>query len=222
VSPTLSAHFLRIQLDGYMRQTLCLAATAIALGLTFLPAKAPAAECTTMSVAYEIGPEEANRLYDCMETELLEGYSRASGVPGVPEYRGWMLLSTSPFVSATHGSMMINHIVNPVAAEMYTQWEDMTGQRFPEGSILAKESYRITNSGKVRPGPLFMMEKAASGASPETDDWIYTRVFTDGRVQRTLGQGSDRMTFCHDCHAATIDDYDAMFFPPEEFRIPVE
>lgn len=180
-----------------MRQILCLAATAIAFGLPFLPANAPAAECSTTSVAYEIGPDEANRLYDCMEAAMIEGYSPASGVPGVPEYRDWLLLSTSPFVSATHGSMMINHIANPVAAEMYTQWEGMAGLRFPEGSILAKESYRITSSGEVRVGPLFMMEKAASGASPETDDWIYTRVFSDGRVQRTLGEDSDRMTFCH-------------------------
>jgi hypothetical protein len=66
------------------------------------------------------------------------------------------------------------------------------------------------------------MEKAAPGASPETDDWIYTRVFTDGRFQRTLGPDANRMMFCHDCHAATIDAYDAMFFPPREFRVEVD
>jgi len=153
---------------------------------------------------------------------MFESYSRASGVPGVPEYRGWQVVSASPFVSATHGSMMINHIVNPVAAELYTQWEKMAGKRFPEGSILAKEAYRVTPAGEVRVGPLSLMEKAAPGASPETDDWIYTRVFTDGRFQRTLGPNGSRLMFCHDCHAATIDDYDAMFFPPEEFRIPVD
>ena len=114
-------------------------------------------------------------------------------MPGVSEYRGWQLVSTSPFVSATHGSMMINHIVNPLAAELYTRWEGMSGKRFAEGSILAKESYRITPSGELRVGPLFLMEKAAPGASPETDDWIYTRIFTNGRVQRTLGPDSDRM-----------------------------
>ncbi|MFQ5567579.1 MAG: hypothetical protein ACE5EU_14595, partial [Paracoccaceae bacterium] len=65
-------------------------------------------------------------------------------------------------------------------------------------------------------------EKAAPGTSPGTYDWIYTRVFTDGRVQRTLGPDGDRLMFCHDCHVATIDEYDAMFFPPEEFRIDVE
>ncbi len=199
-----------------------LAATTLAIGLAFLPGTAPAAECSTTSSAYEIGPDEANRLYDCIEAAMIESYSRTSDVPGVPEYRGWQVVSASPFVSATHGSMMINHIVNPVAAELYTQWEEMAGKRFPEGSILAKEGYRITPSGEVRVGPLFLMEKAAPGASPETDDWIYTRVFTDGRFQRTLGPDANRMMFCHDCHAATIDAYDAMFFPPKEFRIPVD
>ncbi len=205
-----------------MRQTFCLAATTLVFGLAFLPATAPAAECSTTSPAYEIGPDEARRLYHCIEAVMIESYSRAGGVPGVPEYRGWQVVSASPFVSATHGSMMINHIVNPVAAELYTRWEEMAGGRFAEGSILAKESFRITPEGEIRVGPLFLMEKAAAGAAPETDDWIYTRVFTDGRFQRTLGPGSGRVMFCHDCHAATIDEYDAMFFPPKEHRIPVD
>ncbi|MHA1530208.1 MAG: cytochrome P460 family protein [Alphaproteobacteria bacterium] len=205
-----------------MRQTIRLAATILVFGLAAFPAEAPAAECSTENPAYEIGPDEAQRLYDCIEAAMIESYSRAVGVPGVPEYRDWRVVSTSPFVSATHGSMMINHIVNPVAAELYTQWEETEGKRFAEGSILAKESYRVTADGEVRIGPLFLMEKVAPGASPETDDWIYTRVFTDGRFQRTLGPGASRMIFCHDCHAATIDDYDAMFFPPKEYRIPVE
>jgi hypothetical protein len=205
-----------------MRHIIRLAATTLVFGFAFLPAAAPAAECSTTNPAYEIGPDEANRLYDCIEEAMIESYSRASGVPGVPEYRGWRVVSASPFVSATHGSMMINHIVNPVAAELYIQWEEMAGKRFPEGSILAKESYRVTPEGEVRAGPLFLMEKAAPGASPETSDWIYTRVFTDGRFQRTLGRDSSRLMFCHDCHAATIDEYDAMFFPPKEHRIEID
>ena len=205
-----------------MLQTIRLAAATLALGLAFTPAAAPAAECSTTKPAYEIGPDEARLLYDCIEAAMIESYSRAVGVPGVPEYRGWQVVSASPFISATHGSMMINHIVNPVALDLYTSWEEMSGKRFAEGSILAKESYRITPSGEVRVGPLFLMEKAAPGASPETDDWIYTRVFTDGRFQRTLGPGSDRLMFCHDCHVATIDEYDAMFFPPRERRIEID
>jgi len=204
-----------------MRHTIRIAATTLAFGLALLPATAPAAECSTTNPAYAVGPDEANRLYDCIEAAMIENYSRAVGVPGVPEFRGWQVVSASPFISATHGSMMINHIVNPVAAELYTSWEKMAGRHFAEGSILAKESFRITAEGEVRAGPLFLMEKAAAGASPETDDWIYTRVFTDGRFQRTLGPGNGRVMFCHDCHAATIDEYDAMFFPPKEHRIPV-
>jgi hypothetical protein len=204
-----------------MRQILSLA-ILVALGLPLAPGGARATECVASAPAYEIGPEEARHLYACVEAAMANSYAAASDAPGVAEFRNWTLLSTSPFVSATHGSLMINHHANPVAEKIYTKWEAMAGQKFPAGSILAKESYSVAAWGEVRPGPLFLMEKAEPGTAPETDDWIYTRVFTNGRVQRTLGAGGDRLNFCHDCHAATIDDFDAMFFPPEEFRIQIE
>jgi hypothetical protein len=203
-----------------------LAVIAPAAGLIFIlalpPVTAKAAECTTDVPAYQISTDEANRLYDCIEAKMLDAYSLASDVPGVADYRDWRVLSTSPFVSATHGSLMINHIVNPVATELYTRWEGMEGMRLPEGSILVKESYLITSAGEIRVGPLSIMEKAAPGTVPETGDWIYTRVFADGRYQRTLGPDGDRLLFCNDCHAATLDFYDAMFFPPEERRIEID
>ena len=203
-----------------------LSAVALVIGLTLalalLPSEARTAECSATVPAYQITADEANRLYDCIEAEMLDAYSKASDVPSVPEYRAWQMVSTSPFVSATHGSLMINHIVNPVAAELYTSWDGMEGKKFPEGSILVKESYRVTKSGEIRIGPLFLMEKTAPGAVPETGDWIYTRILADGRIQRTLGPEGDRMMFCNDCHAATIDSYDAMFFPPEERRIKLD
>lgn len=206
-----------------LTQYLLAAAVPVAsLTLGLQPAAAGSDACSATVPAYQISTDEANRLYDCIESEMLAAYSRARDVPGVPDYRAWQVVSTSPFVSSTHGSLMINHIVNPVAAELYTRWEGMAGKTFPEGSILAKESYRVTATGEIRVGPLFLMEKAATGTVPETGDWIYTRVFTDGRVQRTRGPEGDRMMFCSDCHAATIDIYDAMFFPPEERRIKLD
>ena len=114
-------------------------AASLTLVLALLPAGARAAECSTSVPAYQISTDEANRLYDCIESEMLVAYSRASEVPGVPDYRAWRVVSTSPFVSSTHGSLMINHIVNPVAAELYTSWEGMEGKKFPVGSILAKD-----------------------------------------------------------------------------------
>ena len=204
-----------------MRRVACLTVASLAFGLAF-SAQPGTAECTASGSAYEIGQEEAAQLYDCVKAELIERYSKVAGVPGVPAYRDWLVVSTAPLVSATHGSLMVNHIANPEAAPLYTQWEAMAGEKFPPGAILAKESIRITSAGAVRAGPLFLMEKADAGASPETDDWIYTRILPNGRVQRTLGTDGGQLMFCHDCHAATIDAYDAMFFPPEEYRITVE
>ena len=60
------------------------------------------------------------------------------------------------------------------------------------------------------------MEKVAADAAP--DGWVYTRLFPNGKYQRTNGPKSAKMKFCHDCHASTIEEQDAAFFPPEERR----
>ncbi len=191
----------------------------LALALALLPASSAAQECRASGSAYEISQDEANQLYDCLADQLAALPEGVTRIPGVPDYRGWEVVSTAPLPSATHGSMLVNHIVSPEAAELYKQWERMAGKTFPPGAILAKESLMIDADGVTTPGPLFLMEKAAPGAAPGTDDWIYTRIFTDGRIQRTLGAGGGQLNFCHDCHAATIDQFDAMFFPPARYRI---
>ena len=177
---------------------------------------AQAAECTTDLDRFSVTQDQANELYSCIEAAMLEGYSKAD-LPSVPEYRNWKLVTTAPLVSATHGNMFVNHYVNDAGADLYTRWEDMAGEKFAIGTIFAKESFRIsTKDGSVKRGALFLMEKVADDAAP--DGWVYTRVFPNGKYQRTNGPKSEKMVFCHDCHAATLEEYDAAFFPPEEFR----
>lgn len=178
-----------------------------------------AAKCETATPKDDVTQEEANALYACIEGELIAAYSKAADLPGIPDYRNWRTVTTAPLVSATHGRLFVNHIVNDVAYETYVRWEDMDGAKMPVGSILAKEGFQLTKKGEVKRGPLFLMEKVAAGTSPETGDWIYTRLFPNGKYQRTLGKKSEKMVFCHDCHAATLEDQDALFFPPEEYRI---
>lgn len=200
-----------------MRVFVCL------LALLLAPAPpAVAAACSTATPAAEIGVEEARRLYACIEAAMVEAFAGVEGVPGVPEYRDWTVVSAAPFLSATHGRSFINHIANPVALPLYTQWEGMLEQRLPPGAIIAKESFEIGRSGEVEVGPLSLMEKAPPGTAPATDDWIYTRVYPDGRVQRTGGPGGRYLGFCHECHSATIAHFDALFFPPERFRAAPE
>ncbi|MEM9062147.1 MAG: cytochrome P460 family protein [Pseudomonadota bacterium] len=188
--------------------------TAFAGSLAALWGGDPAA-CTTELDQDAITQDDANALYDCIEGDLLAGYAEAADVPGVAGFREWPLVSTAPLVSATHGRMFVNHFVNPPGAELYTRWEEMDGARFPVGSIFVKESFRILK-GEVKRGTLFLMEKVAEDAAP--DGWVYTRVFPNGKYERTNGPKSGRMAFCHDCHAATLELQDAAFFPPEAYR----
>jgi len=197
--------------------------TIAALGMLIgLAGEAGAAECRTETPPDEMRPSEASVLYDCIKDELFAGYARAEGLAAVPAYRSWEMMTIAPLRSATHGNLFVNHIVNPIGASLYKQWEAIDGRRFPEGTVVAKEGFRVTRAGEVVPGPLFLMEKAPPGTAPDTDDWIYTRVFPDGRFERTLGEGGEKTLFCHDCHMATLRDQDAMFFPPEAYRITVE
>ena len=189
-------------------------AMALMIGLTGAPA-VHAADCTTDKKRDELSAAEAQALYDCIAPSLIEGYSKAEGVPGL-DFRNYELVTNAPLVSATHGGMFVNHWVNDKGAALYKQWEEMNGEKFAVGTIFAKESFRVTKKGEIKRGPLFLMEKVSTDEAP--DGWIYTRLFPNGKYQRTNGPKSDKMVFCHDCHAATLDDYDAAFFPPEEYR----
>jgi len=196
------------------------AALILTLGIATPTTVTAAAACTSDKKRDDLSPAEAQALYDCIEASMLAGYSKAKDVPGVPDYRDWKLVSTAPLVSATHGNMFVNHWVNDLGAEIYVKWEEMDGAKFPIGTIFAKESFRINKKGVVKRGPLFLMEKVAADVAP--DGWVYTRLFPNGKYQRTNGPKSKKMVFCHDCHAATIEDQDAAFFPPEEYRIGTE
>ena len=197
-----------------------LALAALAGGMLSMVSAPAHAACSTTTPKDDITQEEANALYDCIQASLLEGYSKATDVPGVPQYRDWPLVTTAPLVSATHGRMFVNHFVNEAGAEIYKKWEDMDGAKFPVGTIFAKESFRVTKKGEVKRGPLFLMEKVAADQAP--DGWVYTRLFPNGKYQRTGGNKSEKMVFCHDCHAATLEDQDAAFFPPEEYRVSAD
>jgi hypothetical protein len=203
---------------GFAAAGLGALALALTLGLTSLsvPTPAHAAECTTDKARDALTPAEVQALYDCIAPSLIEGYSKATDVPGVADYRGWALVTTAPLVSSTHGGMFVNHWVSPGAKDLYTKWEDMEGATFETGTIFAKESFRVTKKGEVKRGPLFLMEKVAADAAP--DGWVYTRLFPNGKYQRTGGNASEKMVFCHECHAATLESQDAAFFPPEEYR----
>jgi hypothetical protein len=90
----------------------------------------------------------------------------------------------------------------------------------PEGGIVAKPTFSIGADGQAYWETLFLMEKAAEGTSPDTNDWIYTAIMADGALMgRTLGANSDAMQFCADCHIGMSDGTDDLLFMDEEYRV---
>jgi hypothetical protein len=159
----------------------------------------------------ELTPAEALAAYDCLLEDLAKAY-RKSGLAIARDYQGWGLYSASPYQSATHGSRYVHNYANEPA---YGRFEE--AGVMPAGAVAAKDSFTVSAKGQVEVGPLFIMEKMASGFSPETNDWRYTMVMPDGAIfGQTKGKASDQMQFCADCHLAT--DTDSLFFLPEEFR----
>ena len=174
----------------------------------------PCNPCGGASIA-EITPDEAASVYDCLIGEMIKAYEK-SGNPVAKSYAKWRRYNTVPYQSATHGSRYVSNYANGVAEKQYGMFED--AGPMPAGSLLAKDSFVVTPDGKVSVGPLFLMEKMASGFNKASQDWRYTLILPSGAtVGTTGGAGSDSMTFCHECHVA-MEDQDSMWFLPDEFR----
>ena len=190
---------------------------AIAGALTFVAGAAHAA-CTTEISKADLTDEQAAELYSCIEADLLKSYQK-SGWDEANEFRDWFMPSTTPFISATHGKRFVNHYVNEIGREAYMSYneDDLV---MPVGSITAKESYTVNKKGKVRKGPLFLMEKVAAGELPDTGDWKYSVILPNGKIMGvTGGDNAKKVKFCHDCHEAVLEGQDAQFFPDEDYRV---
>jgi hypothetical protein len=140
-----------------------------------------------------------------------------SGVPEAAQYLDWKVFSTAPYASATHGGRHVMNYANEVAEEAYGKYEDVG--KMPVGSVLAKDSFVVQTDGKAAVGPLFLMEKMASGFNKASGDWKYSMIMPTGTVAGvTNGKGSDMMTFCYECHMV-MEDTDSLFFLPEDLRV---
>lgn len=163
----------------------------------------------------EVSAEEAEAAYDCIREELAKGYS-GSGRATAAAYGDWTRYNSAPYQSGTHGSRYVNNYANGKAAD-YGKFED--AGILPVGSIVAKDSFVVTSSGKVAPGPLFTMEKMKSGFRADSGDWKYALIMPNGTVMgETNGKGAQMVEFCIGCHAAAGEDQDQLFFLPKEYR----
>ena len=163
----------------------------------------------------ELADADALTIYDRIRDNMVTGYGRSNDAFSTV-YRTWRRYNTAPYLSATHGKRYVNNYAND-AAKAYGRFEEAGA--LPVGSVLAKDSFEVTDRGDVVTGPLTLMEKMQPGFNPEGRDWRYTMVMPDGTLFGTTnGEGSERVEFCMECHLAAGDEQDHLFFIPKQYR----
>ncbi len=189
----------------------------------------PCGPCGAAAPPPDVTEEELQALYDCMiemteamdatgEAQLmLASWSESDREEG-SAFLGWTNFASTPYISFTHGERFATNHANEIAAEVYGLYEDI--EEMPVGGIVAKPTFSIGADGQAYWETLFLMEKAGAGASPDTNDWIYTAIMPDGGLMgRTLGENSDGMYFCAACHMAGGEDTDDLLFMEEQYRV---
>ena len=163
--------------------------------------------------AIELTADQAKAAYACIKATMAEGYAK-SGNQWAMSYTAWKNYAARPYVSDTHGARFVNNYANERGAS-YGLFEEAGPA--PEGTVLAKDSFTVTG-GRVRAGPLFLMEKMAAGFNADTRDWRYTLILPSGAVLgRTGGEGSKNVGFCAECHLS-VEEQDSKFFLDEAYR----
>jgi hypothetical protein len=161
-----------------------------------------------------LGPGEAESIYQIAVPALSKGYAR-SNRPSAKNYLQWRRHNTAPYLSSTHGNHYINNYANP-AARNYGQFEK--AGKLPVGSVIAKDSFSVTETGGILLGPLFLMEKMPQGFNYVSGNWKFTLVQPDGSVLgETNGPGSARVEYCIACHLA-VEHQDHLYFIPPAHR----
>ena len=117
-------------------------------------------------------------------------------------------VSTTPWVSKTHGGRFVETYVNAVGAAAYK-----SDAPVPEGTVIVKISWE-NEGGKAstKAGPIFVMKKEAAGYSPDHEDWSYGIHWAEPtEAQKKFLGGpiywrgkSGKVEYCVKCH----DNYD--------------
>ncbi len=163
----------------------------------------------------DLSPKDATTIYKRIGSEMEAAY-RLSRHPVAESYRSWRRYNRAPYRSSPHGNRYVNNYANGRARD-YGKFE-LAG-RMPVGSVIAKDSFTVTEAGTTFPGPLFAMEKMAPGFKYVTGDWRYTMIMPDGSIYgQTNGASAERVEFCIPCHLAR-ERYDHLFFVPKAYRV---
>jgi len=196
-----------------------LAAGILGLGAPVL-GLGPAAEaqsCDPGKAGTDLTHEEAQAVYDCIKADLHAGYMKGDKrwIPAdyVANYRDWTPVSRMPANPGFHGGRFLLTYVTEPGAQEYMQYKD-EDVNIPAGTVIAKESFAVSDAGKVEKGPLFLMRKVEAGKSPETMDWYYMAVAPNGSPMAV-----PVMTACNECHMGNFGHQGGLGYPVEEVRI---
>ncbi len=174
----------------------------------------PCNPCAAGGDEVALSATQAKAAYACIKGSLKAGYAK-SGNEWVKSYQSWTNYAAQPYVSDTHGGRLVNNYVNARGSN-YGLYEQAGPA--PEGTVLAKDSFKVKPNGKVSAGPLFLMEKMAAGFNAESMDWRYTLIMPNGKILGTTGgKNAAKMGFCAECHAV-MEDQDSRFYLDEEYR----
>ena len=163
----------------------------------------------------DLNHADANAIYDKLKAKLDELYAPAD-LDLIDGYQSWKRYNSAPYISATHGQRFVNSYANAIGKE----YGKLKGeQRYPVGTVFAKDTITVTDTGKNFPGAMFVMEKLAPGTSPDTADWRYVMVIPDGSIfGDTVGDEPELVEYCHACHVAKANR-DYVFYVPEAYRL---
>lgn len=182
-----------------------IAAAGVAAAMMAGGSAVQAEECSFDIEIADFEQADIDRLYNCVNDSLAEGYAKEGHEIG-SVYRSWQVTATGPAAPGPHGDRFLLTYANDVAFDDYTKYASDEAFSMPVGSVLAKESWKLSKKGKPRRGPLFIMTKVAAGEADETDNWVYSGVQPNGKVMKV------KQSFCHDCHAAFADQ-DSLGYP---------
>ncbi len=162
----------------------------------------------------DLTPDKANEIYDELRQRMSESYALAR-LPIIKDYQSWTRYNSAPYLSATHGQRFVNNFANETAS---AYGKLAKGEKYPVGTVFAKDSMTVTDDGKLFPGAMFVMEKLALGSNPETADWRYLMVIPDGTLfGDTTGDEPELVEYCHICHEAKASE-DFVFFVPGPYQ----
>ena len=197
-----------------LSRTLALAAVAALAGTA---ANAASDVCEAGKPRSEITTADAQALYDCLADAMFAGYNTGDKrwIPEefVADYRDWTPVNTAPAAPGFHAERYLSTWVNDAGAEEYLKYLEERGD-MPEGTLIAKESFEVSDDGVAKAGPLFIMQKVGEGVSPETNDWYYMMVSARGKPVAV-----DVYAACNVCHQDLFGQRDGMGYLIEEVRV---